>query len=148
MLVHAKTRNTAVPRAPTIPFLPLGDARNCQLPSSSNQNKTSRHSAFSKFADNPDNSILLVVRGPLVRIRCGRFMFATENFGVRATPALKGSYPYSVVLSRAQAVTHTGGCICGSCNLRLGHGNSLYDVVASVSAGRFFSSAEALKLVQ
>jgi hypothetical protein len=36
-----------------MPFLRLGDVKNCQLPSSNNQNKTSRYSPLFEFVDSP-----------------------------------------------------------------------------------------------
>jgi hypothetical protein len=95
MLAHAKTRNAAAQIAPTMPFLVLGDARNCQLPSSNNQNKISRYSPFFKFVDNPDIPFSCWPGAVGVSSRLRRFMYSAESFGVRGTPALKWSYPDS-----------------------------------------------------
>src|ERR1017187_8805414 len=42
-LRNAKSRNMSAPLAPTTALLVPGDAKNCQLPSSSSQNSTSRY---------------------------------------------------------------------------------------------------------
>src|SRR5579859_4380251 len=50
-LAQANSRNAAAPTAPITPFLLPGEARNCQLLSSSSQNMISRYSPLFKFAD-------------------------------------------------------------------------------------------------
>jgi hypothetical protein len=45
-----------------MPFLPPGDAKKCQLPSSNNQNNTSRYSPLFEFIDNPAIAFSLWIR--------------------------------------------------------------------------------------
>src|SRR5579862_2333296 len=95
-LFQAKTKNAAVPVAPTIPFLLPGDARNCQLPSRSNQNKTSRYSPFFRFIENPD------ILSPDGQDCCQSpvFIFSVKRFGLGTPNAPECCCPF--VLSRPE----------------------------------------------
>src|ERR1039458_2778756 len=64
-LRNAKSKNKSAPLAPTIAFLAPGDAKNCQLPSSSSQNSTSRYSPSRVLCcDNPATMPLALQKSP------------------------------------------------------------------------------------
>src|SRR5689334_16495447 len=94
-LAQANSRNAAVPTVPITPFLLPGEARNCQLPSSSNQNTISRYSPFFTLADNPDIPSSWLT-GAFRASNRARFMIFTQSFGARAHPGLEWSVDEAV----------------------------------------------------